>query len=554
MDRYFHYYATYLAARWAGMESDKAQQLAYCCQTMDELNAGSSMAQPWHYQVERQGKNQFKGQGDKFYPCITGVNTKAREGFEDESSAVNSYLDNIWLYSQHEHKSHQESSGFGTLNAELAFRCFPALSTQAATRNHVGAVNGSVSSVLRNSVANITSSATTDDIKPGVFTPHNRHKRGFTTQASCSGASDNWQQEQRPLTTLAARQSLSHGITSRHYNPLTDIDWQRGGNFKQGFSQKLASKHQASLKGSQPNYQVNDGIAELSTFDRKTIDNEKSSQLTEHEGNDLFGTDVTEIDVPGIEATDVDVIDIDEVFFNAASPQSLYSNSNGNSNYEPLLVCVANSAFSREMLNDIIFKSRYRSEVKDIELPLLACRLFVYQQTWRHNLENSNKAKQLKDAFYWTLYAIECFLCATPLKNKRHWFAEPSLEHTAKVDEQLSELFSFSGEPFEQEAHWLTYLPRLLACQQQGLPVTADNWQQGLRYRKNHLLEQAMLAAKTARSREIKDLTGFKKSDFFKLNKAAEYHANWLTCQLKHKQVFNIDTSQSLGSTAVWQL
>ncbi|KGJ87938.1 DUF6765 family protein [Colwellia psychrerythraea] len=554
MDRYFHYYATYLAARWAGMESDKAQQLAYCCQTMDELGAGLSMVLPWHYQGESQGENQR----EKFSPCITGVNAKAGDGVEDELSTVNSYLDNIWLYPQDEQKIHQEESGFGTLNAELAFRCFPALSIQTVAVNHAGEVNSVVSSVGSSSVSgavanavanaadNTTDSAVTDEIKPKFEAQHYRHKKGFTTNASGSRINDNWRQQQNPLAKLAASQPLDSCITSQHYNPLTDIDWQRGGNFKQSFSQKLAGKHQASLRGEQTRYQASDYIAEHSACGGKTIQSKKSSQLAGHEG----------IDEAGIEETDVDVIDIDKVFFNGSSQQAVHSNSNSNcnSNYEPLLACVANSDFSREMLNDIIYKSRYRSEVKDMELQLLGCRLFVYQQTWRHNLKNGDKAKQLKDAFYWTLYAIECFLRATPLKNKRHWFAKLSSEHTASIDEHLSQLFDFTGEPFEQEIHWLTHLPRLLACQQQGLPLVADNWQQGLRYRKNHLLEQAMLAAKTAQSRQIKSLTGFKQSDFFKLNKAAEYHANWLACQLKHQQVFDFDTSQSLGDAAIWRL
>jgi len=373
---HFHYYATYIAALWAGMEQKKAQQLAYYCQTMDELRTGSDLLQPWHYQKE------------KFYPYLTGKSTL--NNFDEITSCKNSLKCDF--------------------NAKLAFRSFPALLPKAAELTH-----------------------------------------------------------------------LAH--TQLEANQL------------------------------------------------QKINNIDSKKITHHFYDE-----------------DIEIITIDEALFNEAQLKIVNIPS------DPRLKCEANSKFSRDMLNDIIYKTRYRSEVKNMELALLGCRLFVYQQTWMQTLNSTNKTNQLKDAFYWTLNAIECFLRAIPIKNTRYWFTEPNSKRKARLDKLLTKILSFEGAAFEEEYKWLAHFPDLIACHQINMPTEFNNWQLGLRYRKKHLLEQAMLLAKTDQKRDINLLSGFKHSDFFKLNKAAEYHANWLTCQLKNKDLFHCQTNKSVGDSSLWQL
>lgn len=351
MDINFHYYATYLAARLAGMEPDRSQQLAYYCQTTNELRQDSVLQVPWKYQT------------DIFSPCVTGKSVKKHQGINNELIVFNIWPSGNKLTAKHRLKNNNKTIIVDPHNAELAFRYFPNLPVSTVDNNWI-------------------------------------------------------KRQEKPIETS----------------------------------------------------------------------------------------------------------------------------------------CLANSEFSREMLNDVIYKSRYRSEIKSIDLALLGCRLFVYQQTWLHCLESEYKNKSLKDAFYWTLYAIECFLRATPIKSKRHWFTEFGADHKNQLDEQLTCLFALSGNPLEQEFNWLNKLSTLLAYRQQNIIIDTGNWQEGLRYRNSHLLEQAMLASKANQSLEIKSLRGFKKSDFFKINKAIEYHSDWFACQLKHKQVFNRSTSQSVGSSLIWRL
>ena len=152
MDTLFYYYATYLAARLAGMKQQSSQQLAYYCQTMSELQLGSTQLTPWHFQEH------------KFTPCVTGLGkTELDDGCNDN---------------------------FGAYNCELAFQRFPALQDA-----HLEAE---------------LESAGVTDVAP------------IASSTTCLPADR---------------------VTCHYYNPLTDVDWQRGATFRPGFSQKLANKH-----------------------------------------------------------------------------------------------------------------------------------------------------------------------------------------------------------------------------------------------------------------------------------------------------------------------
>lgn len=70
MDKLFHYYGSYLAARLAGMQQQTAQRLAYFCCGMTELQAGSDVVMRWCVAQDK-GDQQAS-----FSPCIVLCNNK----------------------------------------------------------------------------------------------------------------------------------------------------------------------------------------------------------------------------------------------------------------------------------------------------------------------------------------------------------------------------------------------------------------------------------------------------------------------------------------------
>ena len=420
VDTLFYYYATYLAARLAGMKQQDSQQLAYYCQTMSELQSGSPVLRPWHYQDY------------KFTPCVTGQSdTQAQEGHEGR---------------------------FGSFHCELAFQHLPTLQ-----ETHVKPVSAS----------------------PAVT-------------------------KVEPIAESAPGPE-SDKVTCHYYNPLTDIDWQHGGQFRPGFSQKLANKH----------------------HEVKPPESESSPYFDWREGK----------------------IELEEGICSTASKPLEDEEAH---QPDTRLNCVANSDFARTMLNDGIYKARYQSTVKGMELALLGCRLYAYQNTWQHELATEmspeERAVRLLDAYYWTQYAIECYLQGKPMDSERSLAGHDKPELNYGLEQSLKALFLFSGESLEGEYMWLRRMPALLANYGQGPSPIFVNWREGLRYRPNHLLEQAMLASGTGGQRQIKLLQGFKASQFFKLNKAAEYHADWLARHLSHKGLTAYATTQSLGHQDMWRL
>jgi hypothetical protein len=231
------------------------------------------------------------------------------------------------------------------------------------------------------------------------------------------------------------------------------------------------------------------------------------------------------------------------------------------------LQCQPNSNFARAMLNDLFDQPSQNSQIQGIELPLLGCRLFVYQNTWfaddnhlsmdhlpmdshlgkeGHHLsvDSHFRAKKWTEAFYWTLYAIECFLRGKTMQNKLRLRWKQNVIDPLMLENTLHSLFSFNGDILEREFLWLERLNGLLAHYGLHQSVNMTPWWHSFRYRPQYLLEQAMLLSGAGLSRQIWNLNGFINSDFYKLNSAAQYHANWLDKQLKQKKLGIYSTVQ----------
>lgn len=286
--------------------------------------------------------------------------------------------------------------------------------------------------------------------------------------------------------------------TSHYYNPLTDIDWQQGGKFKTQFSQKLALKHAA--------YQNKDDQGK---------EQHKESNFTHSFVHPNLETQV--------ENQDRSKIDL---------------------KLNPNLISKANSDFSRSMLNDVIYKNRYSSDINKFSLALFGSRLFIYQNTWCQKHQKHN----LLDAFFWSVYAINCFIKGKFITNKRHWSVPLTFNKNNELENSLTEIFNLKGQHLQTEYVWLKHITKLLSDES-----CDHNSREGLRYRENYLVEQAMLAVDTNDARKIHSLTKFKSSHFFKLNKANEYHSTWLAQQFKNHNLHGIDPTQTLGNNNIWQ-
>lgn len=304
-------------------------------------------------------------------------------------------------------------------------------------------------------------------------------------------------------------QSASDQVTRHYYNPLTDVDWQQGGQFKSAFSRKLASRH-AAKQNRQPVVKEN-----LDTF----------------EGC---------LQMPSEGKTD----------------DASLNTENHTGYLDSRLNCTANSQFSRDMLNDTICKSRYRSPVKGIDLALLGCRLSVYQNTWQtaelSRCSAEERVNILLDAFYWTVYAIECFLQKKKMENKRQWRQSADLDSNHVLTQQLKALFTMNGTALQREYMWLSQFSQLFADRGTDWPAFT-NWREGLRYRPDHLLEQAMLAADADGRRQINDLQSFKNSHFYKLNKAGKYHTDWLAGHLNSNGLTSYAEVQRQANQNMWR-
>ncbi|MCJ8273160.1 MAG: hypothetical protein MJK04_27635, partial [Psychrosphaera sp.] len=317
----------------------------------------------------------------------------------------------------------------------------------------------------------------------------------------------------------AAMQPAQHA-----YNPLTDIDWKDGGKMKPSFGQKLAAKLERLVR--QPSLRDNvhgavQGAVKGVVNDagqRRDDWSEPSANLDPDAHQQITGLD-------------------------------------------PRLKCQANSPFARQMMNDSLNKTHYDNKTSGIEMALLGCRLFVYQNTWGNGDKKAGinppptvRARKLVEAFYWTLYTIESFMRGKTLRDKLHLSWQKHATNPALLDNTLYRLLSFKGDTLEREFMWLNQLPGLLGHYGLSQKSVPDNWWEGFRCRPDHLLEQAMIASGAGLGRDIQIIESFRQSDFFKLNKACEYHANWLYLQLKQRKLAFYSTAQQCGDDVAFQL
>lgn len=223
--------------------------------------------------------------------------------------------------------------------------------------------------------------------------------------------------------------------------------------------------------------------------------------------------------------------------------------------FAPGLDCIANSRFCRTMLNDTIYQSRYCDKGKRIDLALLGCRLFVYQNSWffGSGSEGQSQADVRLQIFYWTLYAIECFVKGKSMEDKLRFNWSGAQIDSALLQSTLRALYAFKGDALEREFMWLEQLPALLACY--GIYQPHQHyWWAGFRYQAAELVEYAMIDSGSGLSRDIQLLSGFKGSGFYKLNMAAQYHADWLGRHLNIHGLSTYQSNQSCGDALVWQL
>ncbi|ESP91303.1 hypothetical protein [Pseudoalteromonas luteoviolacea] len=279
-------------------------------------------------------------------------------------------------------------------------------------------------------------------------------------------------------------------ITRCYYNPLTDIDWQQGGEFKRHFSQRLAKKANlyAPQVAAHPDPQAQQ--------DQETPN--------EHSGDKW--------------------------------------------NVPTRLNSAVDSALARKMLNDVIYKSHYDSQIKGFLLPLFGCRLHVYQNTWQGSRDRS---LAYIAAFRASCYAIHCWYKRIPLKHIGNWHDSHLPAYVVRAIRQVAMLLQkpklHSGN-IDIEQSWA----RLVA---QNIPEDELHsvFLHGISLRETHLLDLALAAGAVSERGWIHDITGFKQSEWFKFNKAAAYHCDWLSRQLCQHELSAFNTGQSIGNHDMWR-
>ncbi|KZN53550.1 hypothetical protein N474_21050 [Pseudoalteromonas luteoviolacea CPMOR-2] len=289
-------------------------------------------------------------------------------------------------------------------------------------------------------------------------------------------------------------------VTRCYYNPLTDIDWQHGGEFKRHFSERLQKKayfHSAELSHAM------------------TGENDSEFKTAENKGDESA------------------------MLFSPSTPD------------EPLelptqLLCSVDSAFARKMLNDVIYKSHYDNQTKGISWPLFGCRLYVYQNTWQGE---GDIAQAHISAFIATCYAIQSWVKRIPLKHCGYWVQGMMPSSVRQAVAQL-ECLLYSHHGYEDYRGIGDDWARLIA---QHLPHGEAPHLYGIALRPAHLYEQALISGAVRSGEYITDLTGFKRSAWFKYNKAAEYHCDWLARQFCHYELSAFNTRQTLGNLDMWR-
>ncbi|OCQ19099.1 hypothetical protein A7985_21890 [Pseudoalteromonas luteoviolacea] len=289
-------------------------------------------------------------------------------------------------------------------------------------------------------------------------------------------------------------------ITRCYYNPLTDIDWQHGGEFKRHFSERL---HKKAFQ-----------FEPVVPLQSEQVDAQRAAKHPECQ--------VEHVNLSQVRISQEPTIQIAK------------------------LNCISDSAFARKMLNDVIYKRHYDAHIKRISLPLFGCRLYVYQNTWR-GLEAPVEAQV--SAFRATCYALQSWLNKVPLKHAGNWPVGNLPDAVAKAITQVESLL-YSHQYGEHRHRYGDDWARLVA---QYVPNEQAASVYGVALRQDHLYEQALIAGKVNHLKLIGDLTEFKRSAWFLFNKAAEYHCDWLARQFCHHELSAFNTRQTLGNLDMWR-
>ncbi len=283
--------------------------------------------------------------------------------------------------------------------------------------------------------------------------------------------------------------------TQCFYNPLTDVDWQGGGDLKHHFKQRLAHRASQQTQSLKTQYELQAQQVQSKIFDSEAI----------------------------------------------SEPDDALS----------LLKSRENSKFIHKAINDVIYKQRYHDLMRSAPLALLGCRLFVLQQSW----SAPHTTQSLLHAWLNTWLAIYSFKQNRPMPQTAPWglfSSQPgSCQFFKKLEQRLEELNrKQSGEPV-----WLTLITEAISYKQQSTSLDKSPWLllYGLALRPSYLLDQAQNLAGSDKEFVIHNLNGFKQSQFYQLNLAAHYHCDWLARQLASKGLSAFNTQQSLGNLELWR-
>lgn len=292
-----------------------------------------------------------------------------------------------------------------------------------------------------------------------------------------------------------ALQNLQFAQTQCFYNPLTDVDWQGGGDLKHHFKQRLA--HRATLQ----------------TQSLKTHYDSQAQQIQ----SKVFDSEMN------------------------SEPDDALS----------LLKPRENSKFIHKAINDVIYKQRYHDLVRSAPLALLGCRLFVLQQSW----SAPHTTQSLLHAWLSTWLAIYSFKQNRPMPQTEPWALFSSQTGNCQFFNKLEQSLEKLSRKRHGEAIWLTLITAACSSAQQSTIPHESSWLlfYGLALRPEYLLEQAQSLADVDKEFVIQDLNGFKQSQFYQLNVAAHYHCDWLARQLASKGLSAFNTQQSLGNLDLWR-
>lgn len=292
-----------------------------------------------------------------------------------------------------------------------------------------------------------------------------------------------------------AQHNTQFAQTQCFYNPLTDVDWQGGGDLKHHFKQRLAHRASQQTQSLKTQYELQAQQVQSKIFDSEAI----------------------------------------------SEPDDALS----------LLKPLENSKFIHKAINDVIYKQRYHDQVRSAPLALLGCRLFVLQQSW----SAPHSTQSLLHAWLNTWLAIYSFKQNRPMPQTAPWELFSSQPGSGQFYEKLEQCLEELNRKRYGEAVWLALITEACSSQQQStnfdkLPLLLLY---GLALRPAYLLDQAQNLAGGDKEFVIHNLNGFKQSQFYQLNLAAHYHCDWLARQLACKGLSAFNTQQSLGNLSLWR-